>query len=112
MHWLIRLLISGLSLLVADWLLDSVQISGFGTAILAALILGIVNTLIRPILIFFTFPATIATFGLFLLVINAITYWFTSALVPGFNVYGFWGAFWGAIITSIITAILNAFVKD
>ncbi|HJV44709.1 MAG TPA: phage holin family protein [Bacillota bacterium] len=112
MHWIIRLLVSGLSLLVADLLLNSVRLSGFGTAIFAALILGIVNTIIRPILIFFTFPATIATFGLFLLVINAVTYWITSTLVPGFYVSGFWGAFWGAIITSVVTTIVNAFVKD
>ncbi|MEW9670265.1 phage holin family protein [Ammoniphilus sp. 3BR4] len=112
MNWLIRLLISGFSLIIADWLLDSVSVRGFGTALIAVLILGLVNMIVRPLLVFFTLPLTIFSFGLFLLIINAFTYWFASLLVPGFDITGFWGAFWGAIVTTIISSMLNALVIE
>lgn len=112
MTWLIRLLISGFSLIIADWLLASISVRGFGTALIAVLILGLVNMIVRPVLVFFTLPLTIFSFGLFLLVINAFTYWFASLLVPGFDIAGFWGAFWGAIVTTIVSSMLNTLVRD
>lgn len=112
MNWLLRLLISGFSLIIADWLLASISVRGFGTALIAVLILGLVNMIVRPVLVFFTLPLTIFSFGLFLLVINAITYWFASLLVPGFDISGFWGAFWGAIVTTIVSSMLNSLVRD
>jgi putative membrane protein len=107
MSWIMKLLLSGLSLLLVDYLLVRVEIEGIGTALVAALILGIVNTIVRPILVFLTLPVTVVSLGLFLLVINAFTYWGTSLLVPGFNVFGFWGAFWGALVTTIITSVVQ-----
>lgn len=112
MNWLIRLFLTGFSLIIADWLLTGISISGFGTALIAALILGLVNMIVRPILVFFTLPLTIMSLGLFLLVINALTYWFTSALVPGFDITGFWAAFFGAILTTVVSSILNAMVRE
>ncbi|RKD22622.1 hypothetical protein BEP19_10195 [Ammoniphilus oxalaticus] len=112
MKWFVRFLISGVSLWAAAWLLDSIHLSGFGAALVAAFILGLVNMTIKPLLVIFTLPVTILSFGLFLLVINAFTYWFTSLLVPGFEIYSMWGAFWGAIITTIVSSILNGMIKD
>lgn len=112
MNWLIRLILSGFSLLLADWLIESISIRGFGTALIAAFILGIVNMIVRPVLVFFTLPLTVASFGLFLLIINALTYKLASALVPGFEITSFWGAFWGAILTTIISSILNSFRRN
>ncbi len=109
---LLRLIVSGFSLWIADWLIDSISLKGFGTAIFAAIILGLVNLIVKPLLVLFTLPATVVSFGLFLLIINAFTYWFASLFVPGFEIYSFWGAFWGAIVTTIINGILNGLVKD
>jgi len=112
MKWIVRFIVSGVSLWIADWLIDSISLRGFGTALFAALILGLVNLTIKPLLVMFTLPATIFSFGLFLLVINAFTYWFASLFVPGFEIYSFWGAFWGAIVTTIINGILDGLLKD
>lgn len=112
MKGLLRFLAGGLSLWVAAWLLDSVSLSGFGSALLGALILGLVNVTIKPLLVFFTLPATVFSFGLFLFVINAITYWIASILTPGFVIHSFWGAFFGAIITTIVSGVLNGLIKD
>lgn len=112
MNLLLRLMLSGLSLWVADWLLDSIHLNGFGIALWAAFILGLVNMIVKPLLVFFTLPVTVVSLGLFLLVINAFTYWFASLFVPGFEIYSFWGAFWGALVTTIINGILNGLIKD
>lgn len=112
MNLLLRLILSGLSLWIADWLIDSIHLQGFGTAIWAAIILGIVNLFVKPLLVLFTLPVTVFSLGLFLLIINAFTYWFASLFVPGFEIYSFWGAFWGAIVTTMINGILNGLIKD
>lgn len=112
MRWVIRLLVNAASVFVAAQLLDSIDVDGFGAALTAALILSVINTFFRPILVFFTFPITVLTFGLFLLVINAVTFYMTGVLVPGFTVTGFWGAFWGALIVSVVSWVLNGFVRD
>lgn len=115
MRYLVTLLISGLALIMADYLIPGFHINGILSALLAAFILGLVNTMVRPILILFTLPLTIFTFGLFIFVINALAFTFTAWLVPGFTVYSFWGAFWGAIFTSLISwalsGIYSAFEK-
>jgi putative membrane protein len=108
MNWIIQLLLSGLSLWVVDWMLDSVTLQGFGTALVAAFILGLMNLVVRPILIFLTLPATVLSLGLFLFVVNALTYWLASMIVPGFEVTGFWGAFLGAIVTTIVTTVVQS----
>ncbi|WP_339060454.1 phage holin family protein [Tepidibacillus marianensis] len=112
MRFLVRLILNGFALLVADRLVEGIHIQGVTAAIIAALILGVVNTIIRPILILFTFPITILSLGLFVLIINAITFSFTAAIVNGFTVDSFGAAFWGAIITSIFSWILNSFADD
>lgn len=112
MGWILSLLLNSAALLAADYLIDSIQMDGFASALLAALVLGFVNTFIRPILVFLTFPMTLLTLGLFILVINAATFGLVSWLVPGFHVYSFGGAFAGAIITGVTSWILNAIFND
>lgn len=112
MKWIISLAVNTVALLAADWFLDGIFISGFLTALVAALVLGLVNTLIRPVLVMITLPLTFITLGLFIFVINALAFGLAAFLVPGFNVYSFGGAFWGAIITSLVSWVLNQLLKD
>jgi len=112
LRWLITLAVNSAALLVADWLLRGIYISGFLSAVIAAVVLGAVNTLIRPVLLVVTLPLTAITLGLFIFVINAVTFTLAAFLVPGFHVYSFGGAFWGAIITSLVSWVLNGLVND
>lgn len=107
MGWLVTLLLNSTALLVADYFIDGIKFSGFTSAVVAALVLGFVNTFIRPVLIFLTFPMTVLTIGFFILIINALTFGLAALLVPGFHVYSFGGAFMGAIITACTSWILN-----
>ncbi|MFA4885962.1 MAG: phage holin family protein [Desulfotomaculaceae bacterium] len=111
MKWLITLLLNSMALLAADYFVAGFHISGFLSAMLAALVLGLVNTFIRPVLLVFTLPVTFFTLGLFILVVNALAFLIASWFVPGFTVYSFSGAFWGALITSIVGWILNGILN-
>jgi putative membrane protein len=108
MKWAVKLILNSLALIIADALVSGFAIRGVFSAMLAALVLGVVNTLIRPVLIVLTLPITFFTLGLFIFIINGLAFWIASWLVPGFTVYGFWGALWGAIITSIVSWALNS----
>ena len=88
--------------------MPTVEVSSFGAALLAALILGLVNTIIRPILILLTLPATLLTLGLFIFVINGLLFWAVGSFWPGFHVAGFWAGFFGAIVYSIISWLLSS----
>ncbi len=112
MKWLITLVLNGVALLVADYFVAGFHIRGFFAALLAALVLGLVNTFIRPVLLVLTLPVTFFTLGLFILVINALAFLIASWLVPGFTVYTFWGAMAGALITSIISWLLNGILSQ
>jgi len=79
-----------------------------GTALVAALILGLVNTLIRPILVLLTLPVTLLTLGLFIFIINGLLFWMVSSMVGGFHVTGFWAAVGGALLYSIISWALSS----
>jgi putative membrane protein len=107
MHLLIQWLIYAAAILLTAYLLPGVKVSGFGTALLAALVLGLANAVLRPILVLLTLPLTIITLGLFILVINTLLILLTSSLVPGFVVQGFWWAFLFGIILSILGALLK-----
>ncbi|MEW9032344.1 MAG: phage holin family protein [Planifilum fimeticola] len=112
MGLIVRLLLNGLAVFLAAQLVPGIEVKGFGTALLAALILGIVNTVIRPVLVFFTLPISFLTLGLFIFVINALLFWLVGAFVSGFEVDGFLSAFFGAIIVSIISWALNGIWKS
>lgn len=103
-HWLI----SAVSLLIVTYILPGIQVRGFGTALIAAIVIGLINATLGLILKILTLPLTLLTFGLFLLVINALMLQLASYLVPGFFVSGFWSAFFGAIVLSIVSMILRS----
>ena len=111
MRFLFRLLINVVAILIIAYIAPSlISVDGFLAALVAAIVLGIVNTIIRPILVILTFPITLLTFGLFLLVINALMLWLVSALLSGFHVNGFWGALFGSILISIVSWVLSKFL--
>jgi putative membrane protein len=112
MGFVIRAIVNGASILVAAALLDGLEVRSVVAAFFAGLVLGLVNAIVRPVLIFLTLPLTLVTLGLFLLVLNAFCLWLTAALVPGFAVHGFWAAFLGALIVSLVSWVLTAFVSD
>jgi putative membrane protein len=108
---LFRLLIHVVAILLISHLFPSlISVDGFLSALVAAFVLGIVNLIVRPILIFFTLPLTILTFGLFLLVVNGLMLWLVSTVVPGFSVHGFWGAVIGSFLISIVSWVLSRFL--
>ena len=107
-HWLI----TAISLVVADWALDGVHVgSGLSLAV-AAVILGLVNALVRPLLLLLTLPLTILTLGLFYLVVNGIAFALAAALVPGFTVTSFGSAVAGALIVSLVSYLIGWFARS
>lgn len=107
---ILRTLITMLGLFVASRLLPGVSIAGLGNFILAALLLGLVNAIVRPLLFVLTFPITIITLGLFLFVLNAAMFGLVAAMLDNFVVAGFWSAVFGAIIVSITSTIASWFI--
>jgi putative membrane protein len=108
MRLLLVWLINAAALMALPFLLPSITVDSIPAALIAALLLGLVNTFIRPLLILLTLPVTLLTLGLFIFVINALTFWFVGSFVQGFHVAGFWSAFFGAILYSIISWALSA----
>ena len=108
--FILRTLITMLGLWLADRLLDGVTITGSGTFVLAALLLGFVNALIRPIAVILTLPLTILTLGLFLFVINALMFSLVATLLSSFVVAGFGSALLGAIVVSLTSLIASWFI--
>jgi putative membrane protein len=103
-HWLI----TTIAILIAAYLLPGVTVKGFFAALVTALVLGLINTFIRPILLILTLPINILTLGLFTFVINALLIMLTSAVVPGFDVRSFWWALLFSFVLSLIKWALNA----
>jgi len=101
-------LISALALLTVAYLMPGIEVANFTAALVAAVVLGLVNAIIRPILILLTLPATLLTLGLFIFVINGLLFWMVGSWLQGFTVSGFWQGFFGAIVYSIITWALSA----
>ena len=107
---LLRWLVLTAAVLMASWLLDGIQVNGIFPAILAAALLGILNAILRPLLILLTLPLNILTLGLFTFVINALMLLIVSAVIPGFYVRGFWTAVLGALIIGAASWLLNRFI--
>ncbi len=103
----VRWLIHGLSLVVVVNIISGIRIENWQTTAVAALVLGLLNAFLRPILLLFTLPINILTLGLFTLFINAGLFSLTSWLIKGFYVAGFWNAFFGALVFSITSGLLN-----
>ena len=102
-----RWIINAAALLLVAYLYPGVTVASFWAAMLAALVLGLVNALIRPLLILLTLPVTVLTLGLFLFVINALMFWLAAEIVSGFQVTGFWAALIGSVLYSLITLITS-----
>jgi putative membrane protein len=96
--FLLRAALAAIGLWLATLLVAGLVIAGPGTLVLAALLLGLCNALVRPLLILLTLPATVMTLGLFLLVINAAVLALVAAMLPGFTLAGFWPALWGSMV--------------
>ena len=112
MRLLLLWILNAVALLAVTWLLPSIQVTGFGAALVAALGLGLINTLVRPVLALLTLPLTVLTLGLFYLVLNGLLFWLASALLPGFHVAGFGSALIGAILYGVIAWALSALIPE
>ena len=107
-HWIL----SALCLLVVARFVPGFYVRGFGTALIAAVVIGLVNGTVGLLLKIVTFPITILTFGIFWLVINALMLEFAAFFVPGFEVRGLWPAFWGGIILSLLNIAVRQIMKS
>jgi putative membrane protein len=112
MRFLLKVLLNAVALFAADYLLDGIVLSGPGATLIAGLVLGFVNALVKPVVFVLTLPLTLVTLGLFIFVVNAICLGLTAAIVPGFEIYGFWSAVGGAFIVSLVSWSLNALTKE
>ena len=112
MRLLLVWILNAIALLAVAYLYPGVQVQDWKAAAIAALVLGLVNTLIKPILVLLTLPVTVLTLGLFLLVINALLFWGVAQLVEGFQVSGFWAALLGALLYSVIGWLLSKLIPD
>lgn len=105
-----RWALNAFPLWLATFLFDGFSFAGLGSLLLAALLFGLVNAIIRPILVLLTLPLTVVTLGLFILVINALLLMFVAAVVPGFVLGGFWTAFWAAIFIAVVSFVTNRLI--
>ena len=110
MSFLLQWLVSGLAIIITAYLLPGVKLTGFFAALVTALILGLINAFVRPVLILLTLPLNILTLGLFTLVINALLIMLAAAIVPGFAVQGFWWALLFGLVLAIVNYALGAIV--
>jgi putative membrane protein len=103
-------LINAVALIAVAYLMPSISVSSFGAALVAALVLGLVNAIVRPVLVLLTLPVTILTLGLFIFVLNGLLFWMVGSWLEGFNVGGFWAGVFGAIVFSLVSWLLSALV--
>jgi putative membrane protein len=101
---------NALALLAVAYLLPGVRVDGIESALIAALVLGLINTLIRPLLILLTLPVTVLSLGLFILVINGLLFWFAGSVLKGFHVNGFWVGLMGALLYSVLSSLFSLLI--
>lgn len=112
MGFLIRLVANALAILAAAYIVPGIEVSGGLALVAAALVLGLINAVVRPVLLFLTLPFTLVTLGLFIFLLNAFCLWLTSLLVKGFDVHGFWTAVLGAVIVSVVSWLVTILLSD
>jgi putative membrane protein len=112
MRLLLRFLLNALALIVAAWFIPGVRLASPGSAIIAGIVLGFINAIVRPVLVLLTLPFTLLTLGLFIFVVNAICLALTAWLVPGFSISSFGAALGGALIVSLVSWLLSALLVD
>lgn len=105
--FIVHLVLTAVLLLIVASVVKGIEIKSFGAALIGAFVLGLVNALVRPIMVFLTLPLTILTFGLFLLVINALMLGLAAALVPGFRVRGFVPALFGSLLLTLLNLLIE-----
>lgn len=108
MKLIVKWLLSAAALLCVAYLYSGVVISSFGAALIAALVIGLFNMVLRPVLVLLTLPVTVVTLGLFLFVINALMFWAAASLLSGFHVRGFEGALLGSLIYSVLGVVIDS----
>ena len=104
-------MLSAAALLGVAYIYGGVSVASFSSALVAALVIGLLNMLVRPVLVLLTIPITLLTLGLFLFVINALMFWAASGLVGGFHVAGFWAALLGSLIYSALGVLIDALLE-
>jgi len=109
-EFLLTALASGLTVLAAEGIFATVFASGFWAAFAFGLVLGVLNALVRPILMFLTFPINFLTLGLFTFVVNALVLWLAVSLIAGVSVAGFWSAFFLALLVSVVSSLVETVV--
>lgn len=112
MGFLIRLFLNALALFIVSTVIPGIEVRGVLPALSAAFILGIVNAVVRPVILLLTLPLTIMTLGLFIPMLNAALLKLVSLMIEGFEVHGFWSAVFGAILLSLISGLLNLLIND
>ena len=112
MKFLARLFLNGLAIIVASWFVPGLRISTPLAALVAGVFLGVVNALVRPVLLLLTFPLTLLTLGLFIFVVNSACLALTALLVPEFGIDGFASAFLGSLVVSVVSWMMNGVLVD
>lgn len=112
MNTLVKILLSSVAVIIASYLLPGVEVDGFVTAVIIAVLLSLLNVTVKPLLVILTIPLTVFTLGLFLLVINALIILMADAIIPGFEVYSFWWALIFSLLLSLINSLLSDLSKD
>src|SRR5574337_103384 len=112
MGFLIRLFLNALALLIVSTVIPGIEVRGVLPAVAAAFFLGIVNAVVRPVILILTLPLTIMTLGLFIPLLNAALLKLISLMIRGFEVHGFWSAVFGAILLSLTSGLLNLLIND
>ncbi|MFM6990688.1 MAG: phage holin family protein [Rhodoferax sp.] len=112
MKWLTQWLLCAGALLLVAQMYSGVQLQNFSAALIAAAVLGLFNTLLRPVLIVLTLPITVVTLGLFLFVVHAVTFWAASGVLDGFAVDGFEAALVGSVLYSLLCVVIDSALKQ
>ena len=110
--FLVRWFVHALALVVVVYTIRGIEVESLFATIVAALVLGIINTFFRPLIIVLTVPFSIVTFGGFILVINGFLLWMVSKIVKGFTIHTFWAAFWWALVFSLVSFFLNLWINQ
>ena len=107
MRLILLWILNALALLAVTWVMPSIHVASFGAALLAALLLGLVNAVLRPLLLLLTLPVTLLSLGLFIFVINGLMFWLAGSLIEGFVVDSFWSAVFGSLLYSVVSWALS-----
>ena len=112
-EFFIRWFVTAVAVFVAAWIVPGIDYSNFTGLAFASLLLGIINAMVRPVLLILCLPLILVAMGLFIMVLDALLLWFVSGILPGssFTVSGFWAAFWGGLVISIVSWLLSAFFR-